>query len=334
MILGSTAGAVVALTTATRAETDAGAPEAPCGRVEQPADLPAAWAGAVAELRSQIARLQASECQPMVLTLTVAPDGRTARIAATASDGRRAERDVGRPDALVATGLGLLMSIPPASTSTSTATPTSTPTPTSTSTVAPTSTSTSTTTAAATAAPPRQTSVWLGLDVGGRATAPTTMAMIDVHAFGEILLDRWFIALSLGGSPTAVTAAQGLDDDAYREVSASLAAGRHLDLGGPSLDIAGNVSIVGMRMEYDYADGRETSGNDVELGFGALARLELPLSREWALTVSVDTRVLPGDAFSPTTLDVPAGETSGVVSPPFPMWSAALRVGAMAELLP
>ena len=312
MILGSTAGAVVALATATRAEADAGAPEAPCGRVEEPANIPAAWAAAVAELRAQIARLQASECQPMVLTLTVAPDGGAAHIAATTSDGRRAERDVGRPEALVATGLGLLMSIP----STPTPTPTATPTPT------------------PAAAPPRPTSVWLGLDVGGRATAPTTMAMIDVHAFGELLLDRWLIALSLGGSPTAVTAAQGLDDDAYREVSASLAAGRHLDLGGPSLDIAGDVSIVGMRMEYDYADGRETSGNDVELGIGALARLDLPLSREWALTVSVDARVLPGDAFSPTSLDVPAGETSGAVLPPFPVWSAALRVGAMAELVP
>jgi hypothetical protein len=169
--------------------------------------------------------------------------------------------------------------------------------------------------------------------MGGRATAPTTMAMIDVHAFGEILLNRWLLALSLGGSPTAITAAQGLDDDAYREVSASLAAGRHLDLGGPSLDLAGDVSIVAMRMEYDYPDGRETIGNDVELGVGALARLDLPLSREWALTVSVDTRVLPGGAFSPSTLDVPAGETSGAVPPPFPVWSAALRVGAMAELL-
>ncbi len=159
------------------------------------------------------------------------------------------------------------------------------------------------------------------------------MAMIDVHAFGEILLNRWLLALSLGGSPTAITAAQGLDDDAYREVSASLAAGRHLDLGGPSLDIAGSVSIVAMRMEYDYPDGHETSGNDVELGVGALARLDLPLSREWALTVSVDTRVLPGDAFSPTTLDVPAGEANGPAVPPFPVWSAALRVGAMAELL-
>jgi hypothetical protein len=315
MILGSTAGAVVALATATRAEADPGAPQALCARVEAPGDLPAVWSEAVAELRAQIARLQASECEPMVLTLTVPPDGRAARIAATTSDGRRAERDVGRPDALVATGLGLLMSIPSASTATSTPTATATAVP------------------ATTAEPPRTTSVRLGLDVGGRATAPTKMAMVDVRAFGELLIDRWLIALSLGGSPTAITSAQGLDDDAYREVSASLEAGRHVDLGGPSLDIAGAVSIVGMRMEYDYPDGHETSGNDVELGIGALARLDLPLSREWALTVSVDARVLPGDAFSPTTLDVPAGESNGPALPPFPVWSAALRVGAMAELL-
>ncbi len=129
MILGSTAGAVVALATATRAEADAGAREAPCAHVEEPVDLPAAWAAAVAELRAQIARLQASECQPMVLTLTMAPDGRAGRIAATTSDGRRAERDVGRPEALVATGLGLLMSIPPTASATTTPTPTPTTTP-------------------------------------------------------------------------------------------------------------------------------------------------------------------------------------------------------------
>jgi len=122
MILGSTAGAVVALATATRAEADAGAPDVPCARVEASGDLPAAWADAVAELRAQIARLRASECQPMVLTLTVAPDARAARIVATTSDGRRGERDVGRPDALVATGLGLLMSIPSTSAPTPTAT--------------------------------------------------------------------------------------------------------------------------------------------------------------------------------------------------------------------
>jgi hypothetical protein len=160
------------------------------------------------------------------------------------------------------------------------------------------------------------------------------MAMIDLHAFGELLLDRWLVALSLGGSPTAVTGAQGLDDDAYREVSAALAAGRHVDLGAAALDVAGAVSIVAMRMEYDYPDGHETSGNDLELGVGAIARLDLPVSRDWALTVSVEGRALPGNAFSASTLDVPAGETSSAgAPPPFPVWSAALRVGAMAELL-
>jgi hypothetical protein len=72
------------------AEADAGDAAAPCARVETPGDLPPAWAQAVGELRAQIARLQASECEPMVLTLTAAADGRGARIAAAASDGRRA----------------------------------------------------------------------------------------------------------------------------------------------------------------------------------------------------------------------------------------------------
>ena len=186
MILGSTAGAVVALSTAVRAEADAGVAEVPCARVEGPSDLPAAWAGAVEELRAQIARLRASECEPMVLTLTVAPDGSTGRIVATAGDGRRAERGVERSEAVVATGLGLLMSIPPTPTSTSTSTVTSTSTSTVTSIATPTSTSTAASAPSATpAAPPSHApAIWLGIDVGGRATATTQMAMIDLHVFG------------------------------------------------------------------------------------------------------------------------------------------------------
>lgn len=320
MILGSTAGAVVALATA-RADAEAGAGDAaaPCARVETPGELPPPWAQAVGELRAQIARLQASECESMVLTLTVAADGRDARIAATASDGRRAERDVARPEALVATGLGLLMSIPPAG-ATSTPTSTATPTPTPTSTATPT--------------PPTHTSLWLALDIGGRATAPTSMAMIDVRAMGELLLDHWMLALALGGAPTAVTSQQGLDRDAYREVSAALEVGHRFDLGGPALDVAGDLAIVAMRMEYDFADGRETNGSDVELGLGALARLCLPLGPHWALTIAAEGRALPGNALSASVLEVPQGETAGPGAPPtFPAWSAALRVGAMGELL-
>jgi hypothetical protein len=319
MILGSTAGAVVALATATRADADADptAPAVPCARVEAPADLPEAWADAVGELRAQIARLRPSECEPMVLTLTVAPDGGGASIAATTSDGRRAERSVARPEALVATGLGLLMSVPPGATSTSTSTSTST--------------ATATPTSVPPAIPTHRLSLWLGLDVGGRATAPTAVAMIDVRASGELLLDHWLLALALGGAPTAVTGAQGLDNDAYREVNAALEVGRRFDLGGPALDVAGDLSIVAMRMEYDYADGRETAGSDVELGLGALGRLSLPLGPSWGLTLAVEGRVLPGNAISPSLLDSPPGETSAL--PTFPAWSAALRVGAMGELL-
>jgi hypothetical protein len=325
MILGSTAGALV-VGAPTRADAEAPAePSSPCARVDTSADLPAAWGEAMEQLRVQIARLPASECQPMVLTLAMTPDGNGARIVATTADGRHAERGVGRPDSLVAIGLGLLMSTPPPATTTSSATAPPTAVPAAAPTAVPSAAPTPTT------VPPRPVGVWLGIDVGGRATA--SMAMLDLNAFGALLLDHWMVALSLGGSPTAVTGAQGLDDDAYREVNAALGVGRRIDLGGAALDVAGSVAIVAMQMEYDYPDGRETSGNDVELGLGTLARLDLPLSQAWALTVSVDGRVLPGNAFSATTLEVPPGETNGAALPSFPVWSAALRVGAMAELL-
>ncbi|HEX8791118.1 MAG TPA: hypothetical protein VF765_09195 [Polyangiaceae bacterium] len=334
MILGSTAGAVVALATATRADADAGAGDAavPCARVDAAAELPAAWAEALAELRAQIAKLRAGECEPMVLSLAVAADGRSARVAATASDGRRTERDVARPEALVATGLGLLMSVPPGSTSTPTATATATSTPTSTPTPAPTSTATEIPNPAS--IPPHALRLWLGLDLGGRATAPTSMAMIDVRATGQLLLDHWMLAIALGGAPTAVTSQQGLDRDAYREVSAALELGHRFDLGSAALDVGGDLAIVAMRMEYDFADGRETTGSDVELGLGALARFCLPLGPSWALTLAAEGRALPGNAISASLLEVPQGETAGPGAPPtFPAWSAALRVGVMGELL-
>ena len=82
----------------------------PCARVVAPPELSAAWAGAVADLRKQIAQLPASDCQSM--TLSLEPQEAGMRIVAMTSDGRRAERSVKHSESLAAMALGVLMAIP------------------------------------------------------------------------------------------------------------------------------------------------------------------------------------------------------------------------------
>jgi hypothetical protein len=317
-VAGSTAGAAVAFAVARGA---AGAE--PCARVEAAAELTPTWQGAVDELRAQIARLPADECAPVVLV--VSADASGARVVATAADGRRAERRVAQPESLVATGLGLVMGVaaPPA------------PQPVAGPNLPPGAPGVAPAAVAPAQAPAlletRRLALWLGLEAGGRTTQPTSIAMLDVRFFAQLRLDHWLFELALGGAPAALVGSQGIDDDAYREASAALAIGRQIPAGPATVDLSAEASIVSMRMEYDYPDGRETAGSDVELGFGAGARLVLPLATAWALALSLDARILPGNVVSASILEEPAGEQAA--PPPFPAWSAALRVGAMGELL-
>jgi len=311
--------------------------DAPCARVQVSAELPAAWSEAVRELERQIALLPASDCQPTSLVIEPADAG--ARLVATATDGRRAERTVRHPESLVATALGLVMAIPalPA------------PTPASSSAPAP-AASAATHPSASVAPPPAPPAVvplaaaeatthplalYVGVDAGGRVAEPTSIAMIDIGLHGDLLLSHWLVTAAFRGTILGLVNAQGLDNDAYRQVAFGLGVGRRFNAGEAAFDVILEPTVVAMQMEYDYSATVETQGSDVEMSVNALVRMALPISKSWALTLTLENDLLPGNLQStPARLSRPSSAPVGSVdAAPFPSWQGALRFGAMGALL-
>ena len=81
-------------------------------RVNVAANLSEAWASAARDLSAQIPANSDDRCVSMTLLVEPAPDN-TAKLSATAQDGRHADRIVLKPSALGSTALGLLASLPP-----------------------------------------------------------------------------------------------------------------------------------------------------------------------------------------------------------------------------
>jgi hypothetical protein len=296
--------------------------------------LSPSWSEAVAELKDQIARLTSSECEPMILSLE--PFDRGLRIVAAAPDGRRAERTVRRPEALVATALGLVMAIP-APEDTQDAPPPITPVPPS---PTPPETPPSPTrrmTAAPARVAPTQVGVWAGLSAGLRLTAPTDATVLDVEARGDVLFERWLLLATIRSAVVSCTGTQGLDCDVYTDVSAGLGVGRRFRAGPAEVDVALEPSVVVMHMEYDPVGGSEAqawTGTLATLRADLSARLALPLGKSWALTVTADGGLAPTILASPTRLQPPAGSTpTAGQPPPFPAWTGGLRLGASGVLL-
>jgi hypothetical protein len=292
----------------------------------------------VAELERQLATLPASDCQPVTLALELGGDG--ARVTATAADGRRTERPVVHPESLVATALGLVMAIPPAPAPAQP--PAVTPAP-----AAPVAAAPSASAALAIPGPPASTpreqegavaqpvSVFVGLDVGGRVAQPTSIAMADVGLHGDLLLAHWLLSAAIRGTPLGLVTAQGLDRDAFHQVSFGLGFGRRLTAGSAAFDLVLEPAILAMSMEYDFSDTVETTGSDVELSVDALVRLVLPLGKGWGLTLNLENDVIPGNLSSvPAHLQTPSNAPAGAVAPPpFPSWQGALRIGVQGSLL-
>jgi hypothetical protein len=313
--------------------------DAPCARLDAPrAALPIAWERAVEDLERQLQTLPGADCQSM--TLSVEPGEGGVRVVAVTTDGRRAERAVREPRALVATALGLVMAIPG-----NTAAPAlpAEPSPRPPATVP------------AQVEPhvvnpvlpqPREpdrlanrpSAVWLGFAVGGRVASPTSILTLDIEAYANVLLGHWLLIASIRDVPTGLVAAQGIDEDAFREVSAGLGFGRRVVAGDAAIDVAVLPALVAMQMEYDFPPGTVPSsvhGGDVEFGLDAMARLALPVSKSWVLTLAIDADVLPGNVASPTRLDTPQGITTrGLAAPPpFPTLTSGVRIGASGALL-
>jgi hypothetical protein len=163
--------------------------------------------------------------------------------------------------------------------------------------------------------------------------------MADVEARIDVLLGRWLVFAAIRDVPLGLQVSQGVEADPYRELGAGIGVGRRFALGGATaIDVGVEPSLAVMRMEIDLPQpqpaGQEgIHGDDVELRVGLFARLALPLSSAWQLSVTADTDVAPSNLFTPTRIDVPAAVVLDSPVPPFPAWTSGLRLGMSGELL-
>ena len=301
----------------------------PCARVVAPEALAPRWASALDELRREIGRLPASDCRPMTLSLEPSDSG--VRVVATTRDGRRTERAVPHPDGLVATALGLLLTIPAEAPAETLPQPPAPPLPRSApSTYPPPRRAVETAVAPA----PRAPALWAGLAAGVGLTAPTAVTVVSVEGRLDLIFDRWLLLSTIRSALVSCLGGQGVDCDVYNDVSFGVGVGRRLRAGTAAVDFAFEPSVVWMHMEYDApgaSEAQSVAGSEVALRIDASARLAVPLADGWALTLTVDAGLAP-TMLRTTRVELPAN-LAGVAAPPFPAWTGGLRVGASGVLL-
>jgi hypothetical protein len=305
--------------------TEAGA-AASCAdvRVDMQYDLGDEWVAAVGELHHELARLAQNDCERV--KLSIHRQHGVVRIAAVGADGRRAERTVGQPSALVPTALGLILSIPselagdthipPADPLRPSPLPDRAPDP-------------AVVRQPLSAISPRPFSAWLGIELGGRLGQPTSVVMADLEGRADLLVNHWLLLAWFRYAPVGIIQGMRVDADAYHEIAVGLGVGRSVDVGRVSFDFALTPTLVAAKMEGDGGpaekDTDDVRQSDVQLRIGASVRLMLPIEKSWRLTFTTDGEVAPTDVSGPVRLDPRL--------PPFPSWTAGLRVGAIGSLL-
>jgi hypothetical protein len=307
----------------------------PCAQVRVPTGLSPEWTGAVDNLRGQIAQLSPADCQPM--TISIEPQEEGMRIIAITSDGRRTYRTVRSADNLAAVAMGLLITIPgeplapPAAPSTPPAPPVPRP---------PDVQATVRVAPEANEARAKAIALWTGIAGGIRLTSPTALAVLDIEARADILIDPWLMLITLRSAVVSCLGQQGIDCDVYNDVSIGAGVGRRFHVGAPDIDLAFEPSLVVMHMEYDAASGSSgTEGptvvdTDVALRLDVSARLSVPVDPRWALTITLDGGLAPAMLTRPAALELPVGGAAGTEKiPPFPAWSGGVRLGVSGALL-
>ena len=146
--------------------------------------------------------------------------------------------------------------------------------------------------------------------------------MADVEARVDLRVQRLLLFVSFRNVPVGFVAGQGFDGDAYHESSIAFGVGRTFPLGPCSLDLSIAPSLVTMRLSKDSPV--HSRADDVELRVGASARLNIPLSPNWRLTVAADTDVIP---------DFLRSEERIEPLPAFPSWTSGLSLGISGEVL-
>ena len=299
----------------------------PCARLEAPPNLSPGWADAVRDLSRALAELPSTDCSPVTLTLSLEPADVAAHLVAQAQDGRRAVRSVAQPSLLVPIALGLVISVPKdaASDGAPIAPPVSSapPAPPSIAVAPPVvPPSRPAPLAPIDVASPHPVSLWLGIAVGGRIGVPSTVSMIDVEARADVRVEHLLLFVSFRNVPVAFVAGQGFDGDAYHESSIAFGVGRSLTLGRYLLDVSIAPALVTMRLSKDVPE--HAHADDAEFRVGASARLNVPLSPNWRLTLAADTDVIPDFLLSEERIEPLAA---------FPSWTSGLSVGVSGAAL-
>ena len=181
---------------------------------------------------------------------------------------------------------------------------------------------------------PLAPSIWAGLTAGVRLTAPTAVTVLDVEGRLDVILGRWLLLSTIRSAVVSCLPGQGLDCDVYEDVSFGVGVGRRVRAGSAAVDFGVEPSVVWMHMEYDVPGGSEAqsvAGSEVALRVDASARLAVPLSESWALTVTIDAGLAP-TMLQTTRLEIPADLAGLPAPPPFPAWTGGVRVGASGAL--
>lgn len=297
-------------------------------RVVESGALAPAWRSAVASLRAEVRRLRPAEC--VEITLVVRPEKDGALLTASAIDGRRGERAIGRPASLVSVALGLIASVPAEESATAAASSTA-PSPTQ-ATQAGDAPSPAELPPPDPPAPPARTeakappSVHLeaALAAGGRFGFPTRIAMADLEARADAVAGAWLVIATARFAPFgARLSGRAIPGFAYDEVVLGVGFGRRWVAGDAALDVTLSPELAVMTEEGDLpTDG--TGGTDAAARLAAAARLHLPFAQRFKPTLSVDAELVPSTR---AALRVDAA------LPPLPTWTLGLRAGAVGELL-
>lgn len=316
-------------------------------------DAPPSFVADVRALEAQLAALAPEECRRV--TVRVEPAAKGATLVLEAADGRRAERFVSRPSALVAVALGVIASIP-AEASADVAAPPSTPESAGASAapLAPPSES-----PAAPPAPPlarapgddldlppstpstagerasivaghgprgiraRPSPASFALASGARAGFPTGAWMLDVEARGRLLVGDTLVLVSARVAPVGATSDIPLDDDSYNEVALGAGLGRRIAAGDTAFEASLMPTVTLVSMESDAIVDGERGGRRAQLRVnGSLAWAS---ARAGALrfVALLDGEVAPYSLAHAVRVD-PA-------LPPIPAWTLGARIGASVE---
>jgi hypothetical protein len=285
-------------------------------RVASGGELLPRWRQAVKSLESEVAKLGGDDCSDA--TIIVLHEGAVVRLEVTTPDGRHAQRVVSVPSELGAVTLGLLASIPvepsieepPITITESTSSVYEPPPP----------ERDRERERAVNRSPGADRPANLGLMAGTRASFPTGVVAPEFELRGDVRFGGWVVSLSGRGSPAGtLTFRSGQGGYEYTEFSFGVLGGKRFSSvtnGVLTLTLGPRVGIVTEETET-------LSRTHKDLWVQASVRYIVPVGDRWRPAIGLELDAAPN-----RLADV--SRESGL--PPFPSWSASLRVGIAGDV--